>query len=65
LVKAAADDTPSTQDPLRMFGILVPQSLRTAQAQFSAPLPAAVRLVGVIQQLDTLGREIEQARIAV
>ncbi|KAJ4988936.1 hypothetical protein SVAN01_05560 [Stagonosporopsis vannaccii] len=50
-------------DPIRMFGILVPPALRTAQSSFVAAVDGpVVRLAGVAGELRALEREIGRVR---
>lgn len=57
---------PRARDPLRMFGILVPPALRTAQTAFRDAVDRpVVRLAAVTGQLRGLEREIGRARKAV
>lgn len=57
---------PKAVNPIRMFGILVPPALRSAQASLreavDGPIP---RLASVTGELRTLEREIGRARKAV
>jgi hypothetical protein len=65
--KDKTDDTkPKVVDPIRMFGILVPPALRSAQSSFREAIDGPVmRLVAVTGQLRALERDIGRARKAV
>ncbi|KAH6619935.1 hypothetical protein C7974DRAFT_415186 [Boeremia exigua] len=57
---------PAPTDPLRMFGVLVPPALRTAQAHFAAAVEGpVVGLASVAAQLRALEREIGRVRKGV
>jgi hypothetical protein len=57
-----ANDTNPPKDPIRMFGILVPQALRDAQASFVAAVDGPIpRLAMVSRDLRT--QEIEIGRV--
>lgn len=54
---------PATVDPIRMFGILVPPALRSAQTLFSEAVDGpVVKLVEVAGELRALEREIGRVR---
>lgn len=61
-----AEESPGSShlpDPIRMFGILVPPALRSAQKSFAEAVEGpVVKLVGVQGQLRALEREIGRAR---
>ncbi|KAF9699170.1 hypothetical protein EKO04_002732 [Ascochyta lentis] len=60
------DTTPKAPDPLRMFGILVPPALRSAQASFVHAVDGpVVRLARVKGELRALEREIGRVRKGV
>ena len=65
--KENTDDTePKVADPIRMFGILVPPALRSAQTSFRDAVDGpVVRLVAVTRELRVLERDIGRARKAV
>lgn len=56
---------PASQDPLRMFGILVPPSLRSAQTSFSAtfdaPIAEAVNAARALRDVETDIRKLRKA----
>lgn len=57
---------PKAVDPIRMFGILVPPALRSAQASFRGAVDGpVVRLAEISGELRALEREIGRARKAV
>ncbi|KAJ4384305.1 hypothetical protein N0V86_001152 [Didymella sp. IMI 355093] len=57
---------PKAVDPIRMFGILVPPALRSAQTSFRDAVDGpVVKLAGVTGELRALEREIGRARKAV
>jgi hypothetical protein len=64
--KDKTDDTkPKVVDPIRMFGILVPPALRSAQSSFREAIDSPVtRLAAVTGQLRALERDIGRARKA-
>ena len=65
--KEKTEDTkPKAMDPIRMFGILVPPALRSAQASFNEAVDGpVVRVAAVAGELRALEREIGRARKAV
>lgn len=65
--KDKTDDTrPKVADPIRMFGILVPPALRSAQLSFREAVDGPViRLAAVTGELRALERDIGRARKAV
>ena len=71
LLLETGDEPPSTQpkknpvrggDPLSWYGILVPQSLRSAQKSFTAAIEGLPELVGVVHEMRILEREISGFR---
>jgi hypothetical protein len=57
---------PKAVDPIRMFGILVPPALRSAQTSFRDAVDGPIiKLAGVTGELRALEREIGRARKAV
>lgn len=57
---------PTVVDPIRMFGILVPPALRTAQASFREAVDGpVVSLAGVTGELRALEREIGRTRKSI
>lgn len=57
--KQPSGTTKKSKDPLRMFGILTPQALRTAQSE-------AVKLVeDIIPQIATVNAEMEKTEIEI
>lgn len=57
------EETARIQDPIRMFGILVPRALRSAQGSFTAavtdPIPS---IINVNREMRTLENEIGRLR---
>ncbi|KAF1958616.1 hypothetical protein CC80DRAFT_468188 [Byssothecium circinans] len=58
-VDASAKDVPSPPDPIRWFGILVPQPLRSAQSSFVSAVE------GPLPQLANLARDLRQQEIDI
>lgn len=57
------NDTQKLHDPLKWFGVLVPPSLRSSQAQFkSAVIDAMPALVNVDTEMKEVEIEIRRAR---
>ena len=59
------DDEEEVSDPLRHFGILVPQALRTAQSGFEAAVEFMVQIVLVQRKLEALEGRILHQRIRI
>lgn len=60
---ATDEKTPQIQDPIRMFGLLVPRSLRSAQGSFTSAVTGPVPdLVNVNRQMRMLENEIGRLR---
>lgn len=61
-----ADETDLPKDPIRMFGILVPQALRDAQASFATAVDGSIpRLATVARDLRIQEIEIGRVRKAI
>lgn len=61
-----ADETNAPKDPIRMFGILVPQALRDAQASFATAVDGSIpRLATVARDLRIQEIEIGRVRKAI
>lgn len=62
----ASSPQPKVVDPIRMFGILVPPALRSAQASFKEAIEGPlIRLAEVTGELRALEREIGRARKSI
>jgi hypothetical protein len=57
-----ANDTNPPKDPIRMFGILVPQALRDAQASFVAAVDGPIPHLAMVSR-DLRTQEIEIGRV--
>jgi hypothetical protein len=57
-----ANDTNPPKDPIRMFGILVPQALRDAQASFVAAVDGPIPRLAMVSR-DLRMQEIEIGRV--
>jgi hypothetical protein len=57
-----ANDTHPPKDPIRMFGILVPQALRDAQASFVAAVDGPIPHLAMVSR-DLRTQEIEIGRV--
>lgn len=51
------------QDPIRWFGLLVPQSLKTAQKRFQDSLYLTTRIANINAELESIPKEIEITKI--
>jgi hypothetical protein len=59
--KAAAEEKEKKQyDPINMFGVLVPYSLRLSQAEFQKSLDDMVNLINLQKELDQLAETIKK-----
>ncbi|KAI5803746.1 hypothetical protein EDC01DRAFT_611724 [Geopyxis carbonaria] len=58
------EETPQVdvQDPIRWFGILVPQSLRTSQSRFSTGVDCVFQLSTTISKLESLSTQMSYLR---
>lgn len=51
--------TKEGKDPIRMFGVLVPPSLRQSQQSFNEALEQVIQVLNLRQQVQTVGDGIE------
>lgn len=61
--KVVEEEEEQVPDPLRQFGILVPQTLRTAQGGFESAVEIMMQIVGVQRELVGLEGMIRDQRI--
>ncbi|XP_034936359.1 coiled-coil domain-containing protein 115 [Chelonus insularis] len=50
------------QDPIRWFGVLVPQSLKTSQKRFQESIYLSVRMANIVAELTKLNEDFEIAK---
>lgn len=61
-LKPLKDSDAKSRDPIRWFGVLVPQNLRTAQKRFQDSLYLAVRVANISAELETIPGELATLR---
>jgi|ERR1700753_464852 len=63
---AASSDTQHSSDPIHWFGVLIPQPLRDAQAQFNSLVDISIsRILNLTGEMRQLEIEIARARKAI
>ena len=61
-LKIEKDNSEKLQDPIKWFGVLVPQNLRTAQKRFQESLYLIVRAANISSELDTIPGDLESLK---
>lgn len=62
-LKFSAEELEDIQNPIKWFGVLVPQSLRSAQKHFQEALYVAVELANIQADLSNVAKKLDSLRL--
>ncbi|CAD6236364.1 GSCOCG00008142001-RA-CDS [Cotesia congregata] len=55
-------DSIENQDPIRWFGVLVPQSLKTAQKRFQESIYISAKIANIDAELETIRKDFDESK---
>ncbi|KAH0568262.1 coiled-coil domain-containing protein 115-like [Cotesia glomerata] len=61
-ISMKSKDNIENQDPIRWFGVLVPQSLKTAQKRFQESIYISAKIANIDAELETIRKNFDESK---